>query len=147
MANCTMLLSQSWVLLECAAASSSPIWMAWESFHCFSVIGSLGYCFFPRKVRLCCAMNVILHQARGRLQCFERPRSVQHIGRTRFRSPCIIMKRPRWFSLSTGSYSRFVGSQYRKAAHTNMRHVSAKHGELYDATTLIMSITSMWRFK
>ena len=100
--------------------------MAWESFNCFSVIGSLGYCFFPRKARFVCAIDVIMHPACVGLQCFERPSSALPIGRTRFRSPCIIINRPRRFSLSTGSYLRFVGSQYRKAALTNMRHVSTK---------------------
>ena len=51
-----------------------------------------------------------MHPACVGLQFFERPRSALSIGRTRFRSPCIIMKRPRRFSLSTGSYLRIARS-------------------------------------
>ena len=105
--------------------------MAGETFNCFSIIGSLGYCFFPRKARFVCAIDVIMHPACVGLQYFERPSNALTVVRARFRSPCIIINRPRRFSLSTGSYLRFVGSQYRKAALTNMRHVSTKNGELY----------------
>ena len=77
-----------------------------------------------------------MHPACVGLKCFERPRGVQHIGRTRFRSPCIITSRPRRFCLSTGPYYRLVRSQYLKAAPTKMGHVSTKNGELYDAATL-----------
>ncbi len=85
-----------------------------------------------------------MHPACVGLQFFERPRSALPIGRTRFRSPCIVMKRPRLFSLSTGTYLRIARSQYRNAAPSTWGHVSTKNGELYDAVALIMSIT--WYF-
>ena len=81
-----------------------------------------------------------MHPACVGLDYFEGPRSVQRIGRTRFRSPCIIIRRSRLISLSPGSYLRLVKSQYLKAAPTKMGHVSTKNGELYDAATLIISI-------
>ena len=75
------------------------------------------------------------------LQFFERPRSALPIGRTRFRSPCIIMIRPRRFNLSIGSYLRIARSQYRNAAPSMWGLGSTKNGKLYDAVALIMSIT------
>ena len=81
-----------------------------------------------------------MHPACVGLQFFERPSSAVPIGRTRFRSPCMIMKRPRRFSLSTGSYLRIARSKCRKAASTKLGRVSTKNGELYDAATLIMNI-------
>ena len=81
-----------------------------------------------------------MHPACVGLQFFERPRSALPIGRIQFQTPCIIMKRPRRFSLSAGPYLRIARSQYRKAAPTKLDHVSTKNGELYDAATLIMNI-------
>ncbi len=51
------------------------------------------------------------------------------------------MKRPRRFSLSTGSYIRIARSKYRNAAPSTWGHGSTKNGKLYDAVALIMSIT------
>ena len=65
-------------------------------------------------------MNALMHPACVGLRSFERSRSAQHIGRTRFRSPCIMMKRPRRFSLSARSSLRLIGSQYQNAAPTKV---------------------------